>query len=213
MKWLVALGWLLAAVVGVWAALDEDDVHGFDEDESTATTTQAKVFSINPFQVEISIAYCGVGGAGQQAFDQVKQFLESRFPDQLTVTGKVFPLTIQAQIALAASRVAQAVGTVFALAGPQIMGWLGVGNHPLAQTMLNRKMQFLAVTFLMSTAGQNYAKTEAFEIYINGDRVFSKLEQQRMPSFDELARFLQDHGVAVAGSSPDQYQSLHAKSM
>lgn len=209
MKWLVAL-----FLVVVCAALDEVDVdaHGFDEDESKSTATaNAQVFSINPFQVEISITYCGVGG--QQAFDQVKQFLESRFPDLLTVTGEAFPLTVQAQAALAASRVAQAAGTVFALAGPQLVEWLGAGNHPLAQTMLHKKLQLLAVTFLMSAAGQNYAKSEAFEIYINGEKVFSKLEQRRMPNFDELAGFLKDHGVAVAGSSTDQYQSLHAKSM
>jgi hypothetical protein len=60
------------------------------------------------------------------------------------------------------------------------------------------KFQFgLGVFFISSIIQSNLMQTGAFEIYVNGNLEFSKLETNRMPDFEALQAILSKYGVTI----------------
>ena len=79
--------------------------------------------------------------------------------------------------------VGQLVGSALALVGDQIFNAMGLGAHPLAMQILGNRMGLLGMGFVLSSVAQNAAATGAFEIYLNGEAIFSKLQTHRMVGF------------------------------
>lgn len=60
------------------------------------------------------------------------------------------------------------------------------------------KFQFgLGVFFISSIIQSNLMQTGAFEIYVNGNLEFSKLETKSMPDFEALQAILSKYGVTI----------------
>jgi len=58
------------------------------------------------------------------------------------------------------------------------------------------KMQFGACTFFMGTIIQaQLMQSGAFEVYVNGDLEFSKLNSGQMPTFQMADVILRKHGI------------------
>ena len=49
---------------------------------------------------------------------------------------------------------------------------------------------------------QNLLSTGAFEVYYNGTTIFSKLDQNRMPTLNELVAGLAEAMAAAGGGQP-----------
>jgi len=55
----------------------------------------------------------------------------------------------------------------------------------------------MGVFFLSSMIQANLMQSGAFEIYVNGNLEYSKLETKNMPDFDILATILAKYGVEL----------------
>ncbi len=64
-------------------------------------------------------------------------------------------------------------------AGTQIPDWV-------SSVETNKMHSMLTIHFLGNLLKQNFGNTGAFEIYYDGDVVFSKLKEKRMPRLEEI---------------------------
>jgi selT/selW/selH-like putative selenoprotein len=100
-------------------------------------------------------------------------------------------------MAMHVATVVQVLGTSLALFGDHLIAMLGLPRTPMVQNVLDNKVQILGLSFLFNSVAQSMAKTDAFEVYVNGELVFSKLERKRMPTIDEVYQALADRGVLL----------------
>lgn len=84
----------------------------------------------------------------------------------------------------------------FTFFGSSIFQALGYAQPPQFWTQIqeNQLQAFLGL-FLFSSVAQNMQATGAFEIILDGEVLFSKLEQGRMPSLQEIEEALANAGV------------------
>jgi selT/selW/selH-like putative selenoprotein len=66
-----------------------------------------------------------------------------------------------------------------------------IANHPLYQRFQEKRMIiFLGGYFGLNMLQNAIGTTGAFEVFLNGSPIFSKLQTTRMPSLDELINLL-----------------------
>jgi selT/selW/selH-like putative selenoprotein len=191
---------LLLALLFVVKASEETD--GFDDEPEDISRHHIKdppsVIGLNPYKIDLFVSYC-IAWQGRGSFEQLKKFLESHYPQQIVVRGASHPPTKVGEFMLQASQVAQGLGMLFALGGDQFL-LARLGNQlPWLHGLVQNKMQLLLGSFMFSSVAQSFAKTDAFEIFCNGDKIFSKLETKRMPNLDELMRELHKRGLGGGG--------------
>lgn len=120
-------------------------------------------------------------------FRQLKGFVESKYPDFIgNVHGEVYP---PAPINVAIAQMAGYVwfaGIALMLGGTIIFDQLGIPVPEIVQKMNNNKPVAFMVLFVMNSLANSLIATGAFEIYVNDDLIFSKLQTGRFPSGDEL---------------------------
>ena len=81
------------------------------------------------------------------------------------------------------------------LGGIEQMPLIVKESHKYCQA---NKFQFgLGVFFISSIIQTNLMQTGAFEIYVNGNLEFSKLETKNMPDFEALQTILAKYGVTI----------------
>lgn len=80
----------------------------------------------------------------------------------------------------------QVAATVVAFFGDQIFAALGVGPARWIDNLMENRLQLLLVGFVFSSYAQNLSATGAFEIFVNGELVFSKLQTGRLPTVEEI---------------------------
>jgi selT/selW/selH-like putative selenoprotein len=76
-----------------------------------------------------------------------------------------------------------------------ILKALQMEEPPMVKWMSDNKMNFFCLTFMMGFLSTQLMATGAFEVYYNGQVVYSKLEQGRIPHVQDLVRNLQMFGV------------------
>ena len=64
--------------------------------------------------------------------------------------------------------------------------------HKLVQ---NKVMSFFVIMFLVGSIHGQIASSGAFEVYLNGDIIFSKLKTGRMPSLPEIENALKAYNL------------------
>ena len=81
------------------------------------------------------------------------------------------------------------------LGGIEQMPLIVKESHKYCQ---ENKIQFgLGVFFISSIIQTNLMQSGAFEIYVNGNLEFSKLETKNMPDFEALQTILAKYGVTI----------------
>ena len=116
-------------------------------------------------------------------------------------------------MALNFATVVQVAGTAFAIFGDQIIQILGIARTPFIDNILDGRVQLLGISLLVNSLAQSLAKTDAFEIFVNGKLVFSKLEKKRMPTLEEILEALDDQGVRTPISDSVVRRSGKAREM
>jgi len=129
------------------------------------------------------------------------------------VRGENHPPTPMGKLAMNVAAAVQVVGTVFAFFGEYLVGMVGLPRTPLVEQVLDNKLQILGFSFLFNSIAQTVSKTDAFEVYVNGELVFSKLEKQRMPTIDEIFAALAERGVALPNDSGLTKQAVRNRQM
>jgi len=177
---------------------NDDDDDGGDNDKGKALPVDEvpAQAGLDLGRMNVHVAYC-VSCGYRNNFVSLQSFLEEHYPVlRGHVTGGEMPLTSRAQVLQTVAQVLQAAGTVFAFFGEPIVFALGL-DHPVLTNLLQRRVLILGVIFLFGSSVQNDGKSGAFEVYIQGHKVFSKLETGRLPSLEDVVNALDHHGLPV----------------
>lgn len=90
--------------------------------------------------------------------------------------------------------------------GDQIFAALGVPPPELYNQVKEKKLAMaMAVWFLGNMLHNSLTSTGAFEVFYDGQQVFSKLQSNRMPNIDEIL-----HRIAQAMGLPSAQRATHA---
>ena len=89
----------------------------------------------------------------------------------------------------------QTFGVLFLFVGDSIFASLGVENPEWFTWMKDNKMMAIGGFWIFNSIATNLVATGAFEVTLNGQPIFSKLEAKRMPTLDELVRNLERAGM------------------
>ncbi|XP_004506770.1 selT-like protein [Cicer arietinum] len=146
-----------------------------------------KQSSIGPIGVgnTVSIDFCTSCSYKGTAVT-VKNMLESLFPG-INVVLANYPPPLPKRVLSKVIPVVQ-TGVIIALtAGDQIFPRLGVTPPPLYYSLRANKFRSIASTWLLANFAQSFLQSSgAFEVYCNGELIFSKLKENRFPGEFEL---------------------------
>jgi len=88
-------------------------------------------------------------------------------------------------------------GMIFLLLGNFIFTTLGVPPPAFHVKLQDNKLLTIGGLFLFNTLTQQLVATGAFEVHLNGQEIFSKLKEGRMPTIDELIDRLDVAGISA----------------
>lgn len=117
---------------------------------------------------------------------QVNQLIRQQFPGTEVVGSNYPPAATNVALSkLVGFGTMGAVATTFF--GEKMFEILGMPRPEFVQSMQNNKMgSCMGAWFLGNTVSQNLLNTGAFEVYYDGEVIFSKLEQKRLPNIPEI---------------------------
>jgi len=125
---------------------------------------------------------------------QLQHQLRQQFP-QLQSHGMNHPPTEQNTQIAQLIGYAQMAGFGLLFFGSFIFQALKMEEPAPVKWMSNHKMNAFCLVFMMGFMSTQLMATGAFEVYYNGQLVFSKLNEGRIPHVNDLVRNLQLHGV------------------
>jgi len=130
---------------------------------------------------------------------QIRQVLTQRFPE-LQVDGSNYPPPPN-KVLVAQLTQAGMFGTIgFTLLGNKLFEMLGSPPPALYFSLANNKMPTcLGAWFLGNTIAQNMLSTGAFEVYYDGQIIFSKLKTGRLPQVAGIVRDMEKAIKEAAG--------------
>ncbi|KAE9032209.1 hypothetical protein PR003_g11169 [Phytophthora rubi] len=131
----------------------------------------------------------------QQNFQQLRTYLEDTFPHLVdrveSANYDVDPFKMMLAQFLG---YAQATAMILLVFGEFILPALGVDVTALRWALNNRVAAFFIVVF-MGTIASSLTASGGFEIYFNGDLIFSKLETGRWPTLLEVSNSISEYGL------------------
>jgi len=121
----------------------------------------------------------------RRTFLQAKKFLEDEFPFQVDVTGGNQPVEPIVQLILNLVSVVQMLTLACAIFGDKV--WLGRQPPSLYYTIKGYGFGWVMLVFwILPQILNKWIITGAFEVFVDGKLIFSKLEQGRMPTAADL---------------------------
>mmetsp|Transcript_84 Transcript_84/g.109 ORF Transcript_84/g.109 Transcript_84/m.109 type:complete len:139 (-) Transcript_84:315-731(-) len=133
----------------------------------------------------------------QRNYLQVKQFLEENFPQlRGNISGGNYPPPSWALHMLNLVSYVQMTAIALLLFGDSIWSMFSFEKPPeWYNTCKKNKMQVFMLTFLIiPTFLQSYVTTGAFEIMLNDEVLFSKLDSGKFPTGDGLIKIFARYG-------------------
>ncbi|GJM88831.1 hypothetical protein PR202_ga05401 [Eleusine coracana subsp. coracana] len=116
----------------------------------------------------------------------MKRMLETSFPG-IHVVLQNYPPPFPKRVLAKALPILQVGAIATIMAGDQIFPRLGMIPPPWYYSLRANKFGTMATIWLFGNFAQSFLQSSgAFEVYCNGDLVFSKLTEQRFPSEFEL---------------------------
>ena len=81
--------------------------------------------------------------------------------------------------------------------GSAIFKALGIEEPNFMKKIKENPMTFFCFLYAVNAFGSSYLSTGAFEVYIDGDLVFSKLQEGIVPNTNHIKDFLALKGVVA----------------
>lgn len=129
----------------------------------------------------------------------LRNFIEGSFPEfQGNIYGEVYPPPAHAQFIAQLTGYLWLIGIVLLLGGDKIFQALGMETPEFVKEMIKNKPGAFLALFIMNSVGNSMVNTGAFEIFVNDDLIFSKLQTQRFPTGDELVTALEAMGYKMS---------------
>lgn len=137
------------------------------------------------------------------AFLQLSQLVESELGAQ--VVGSTFPPAPWKAAAAQVVSAAQMAGLVVVVAGERLLEAAGHGPPPprwYQENVANNRLGVgVGLLFGGNVLQNSLLSTGAFEVYYDGARVFSKLEEGRMPTAGDVLGPIMERRLAAAAEA------------
>lgn len=127
-------------------------------------------------------------------FVALQRFCLHYYPD-IVVQGELYPPPSWAVMLAQTASALQIVGMVMMFMGGRVFAYMGMPEPPVYVWMTEHKLQTTAFLFFGNNIAASQMATGAFEVYLDGALVFSKLETKTFPSKNDIFRIMEKHGV------------------
>nr|AVA09701.1 putative effector protein [Heterodera avenae] len=153
----------------------------------------------------VKFAFC-VSCGYRQAYEQFAQILREKYPG-IDVHGENYPPGILRAVGAQILGIVKIALIVCVVSGRSPFPALGLDTPTFFQWMLSNRLSAALMLFLFSNAIEGMLQsTGAFEIYIESDLIWSKLESGRVPSPPELIQAIDSH-LAIRGGGAGRFGS------
>jgi selT/selW/selH-like putative selenoprotein len=113
------------------------------------------------------------------------------------VTGGLYPASAQAKLIAQTTSLLWFAGLAIMFFGTQIFKMIGMEEPRLVLQMKENKVMVLGALFMLNNLGNSQLATGAFEIFVDNELVFSKINTGRTPSQDDMDKLV----LLLAGSN------------
>lgn len=131
-------------------------------------------------------------------FLQLKKFLQTKYPELYepnSVTGSLQPPTAMGDLIGRICSTIWLIGISLLLGGGYIFNALKMPEPWWYEKMKNNTMAVFVGLFMINNIGTGMMQTGAFEVFLNGVKVYSKLETGRMPTGQMIVDAFARHGL------------------
>ncbi|CAM9408316.1 unnamed protein product [Ectocarpus fasciculatus] len=116
-------------------------------------------------------------------FLEFKNFLEGQYPQYIGhVYGGIHPPPMHAQYIAQIATMSWFGGIIMMFGGESIFSALGMAPPQFYRVLQDNKGMTMVGLFVFNSIGNSMLSTGAFEIYVDGELVFSKLKEGRFPN-------------------------------
>uniref|UniRef100_A0A7S2V5G7 Selenoprotein T n=1 Tax=Fibrocapsa japonica TaxID=94617 RepID=A0A7S2V5G7_9STRA len=172
---------------------DIDDEFG-TEDEFDAGSSGNEPFS-NRVAPQVIVKYCPQSNM-KKNFEEMQQFLEYRYPQLVgSIHGQNYPLPFHIKVISKIGSSLHLLSLVFLMGGSFVFQKMGIPEPSWLDWAKNNRMQVFIGIFGINYVTSNMAKTGAFEVFLDDDLIFSKLEMNKFPSVQDLQVGLAQFGL------------------
>jgi selT/selW/selH-like putative selenoprotein len=132
-------------------------------------------------------------------FVRLSELMQREFPGQWSdIRGENYPAPDWTSYAATAISAIQMFAMVLILMGDGAWNYIPFVQRPphfYYQMKENPALTFIIVFLVIPSYVQSFANTGAFEVYLDGKPIFSKLETGRMPNVPEIFKALEAAGL------------------
>lgn len=129
-------------------------------------------------------------------FLQLKRFLENQYPElQNRISGQTHPPTATGEFIGMITQIIWFGGIALLLGGSQIFGMLQMQEPEWYGWMKANTGTVFIGLFIINNIGSSMMTTGAFEVYINNELIYSKLQTGRMPTGSDITMALERFGL------------------
>uniref|UniRef100_A0A0N5APK5 SelT-like protein n=1 Tax=Syphacia muris TaxID=451379 RepID=A0A0N5APK5_9BILA len=129
----------------------------------------------------------------RQAYDEFSKYVHEKYPT-IKIEGHNYPPFFWKATAAQVLTFVKITLIVWILMGLNPFPSLNLGTPRIVTWALNNKLSSCLMVFLLSNSCENaLLATGAFEIYIGGERIWSKLESGRVPTPTELLQIIDQY--------------------
>lgn len=128
---------------------------------------------------------------------QLKKFLESQYPELEggRIRGQTHPPTLFGELVGTVVSLVWFGGITLLLAGNYVFQALKMPEPEWYQYMKQNTGTVFIGLFILNNIGGAMMQTGAFEIYLNDELIYSKLQTGRMPTGLDVTEALSRHGL------------------
>lgn len=140
--------------------------------------------------------------------NQYAQLVRQRFPeDELKIEVTNYPVESTRALLAQALSLAKFAFLGIVIANIQVHTMLGIEQPPqfLLWAWENKGYACMMAFFIGNAIENGLTSTGAFEIYLSGDKIWSKLESGRIPSQGEFMKMINDNMALEAGTFDNQF--------
>lgn len=121
---------------------------------------------------------------------------QQKYGQDVVITGGNFPPTDTQKMIAQATQVLWFVGLAFVFAGDTIVKTLGFKEMPdLYKQAKENKMIVLGGLWFLNNWGNTQLSTGAFEIYLDDQLIFSKINSGKVPTGEMILQLLGEKGL------------------
>lgn len=133
-------------------------------------------------------------------FVELRNFLERKFPELLgNISAETYPPPPAAEAFQTLAGWFQLFILAALFMGGQLFAMVGVReDHPVAKFVSENKMILFFASFMINNVAANMTKTGAFELVLDGEVIFSRIQSGRFPGGQELVRILTERGLKIS---------------